>query len=149
MWVPNVKNVGFLIEKQALSMKKLCFFDEKTWGFWWKTWGFWSKKLGSLMKKTWGFSWKNVGFLMKKQGFSWWKKRGAFDEDNKGFRWKIVGFWWKNVGFSMKKRKCHSMLCFGTHTVEYSRPKVSVGVLKGSQRGWGLEYSTVWLPKQW
>ena len=50
------------------------------------------------------------------------KKRGVFDE---------------------KKRGCHSMQCFGTHTVEYSRPKVSLGVLKGSQRGLGLEYSTV------
>ena len=53
----------------------------------------------------------------------------------------------KKAGVFEKKWR-HSMLCFGTHTVEYSRPKVSLGVLKGSQRGLGLEYSTVRVPKQ-
>ena len=77
------------------------------------------------------------------------KKRGVFDENNEGFSMKTGvfdektwGFQWKKRGFSMKKRR-HRMPCFGTHTMEYSRPKVSLAVLKGLQRGLGLEYSSV------
>ena len=87
---------------------------------------------------------------MKKAGGFDDKKRGVFDENNQGFSMKKTGvfdekrgvFDEKKRGLSMKKRR-HRMPCFGTHTMEYSRPKVSLAVLKGLQRGLGLEYSSV------
>ena len=90
VWVPHVgmyiimwvcKKRGVLIEKQGLSMKKLCLFDEKTWGFWWK-------KRGVFDQKTGFFDEKNVGFFMKKRGVFWWKNRVFRDE-------KTWGFWWR------------------------------------------------------
>ena len=64
--------MGFLIEKQGLSMKKLCFFDEQTWGFDEKSVGFLIKKLGFLMQIG---GKKHVFFGAERIGFFW---RGSY-----------------------------------------------------------------------
>ena len=42
----------------------------------------------------------------------------------------------------------NSTHCLGTHTVEYSRPKPLWRPLRTPRETLGLEYSTVWVPKQ-
>ena len=49
---------------------------------------------------------------------------------------------------TMLKRKNSSNTCLGTHTVEYSRPKPLWEPLRTPRETLGLEYSTVWVPKQ-
>ena len=97
---------------------------------------------------------KNPTFFSSKNPVFWSKTPRFFHQKPHVFSSNKHSFFIESPCFSIKTPRflqTHIIMYIptcGTHTIEYSRPKVSLGVLKGSQRGLGLEYSTVWVAKR-